>query len=102
MASGRLGAVSPVANVTTTVFQTTAGKTSTFSLNIVNTTGSKITFSVALSAAITPIDGEYIIYNQPLEAYGIFERSGLMNSAAYYCTINATGGCNAVAMGWEA
>ena len=102
MASGRLGAVSPVANVNTNIFQTTSGKTSTFSLNVVNITSSKITFSVALSASTTPVDGEYIIFNQSLDAYEAFERSGLMNTSAYYAVINATGGCNAVAMGWEA
>jgi hypothetical protein len=86
MATGRLGNVALATNNTNNlVYTSPSGYYSVFNVSITNTTTSSVTFRVAISTASTAggvATAEYIEYDTVLQAKGVFERTGLVTSAA--------------------
>ena len=63
MASGILGQAAPAATTNTTVYTVPASTLAVVNISVVNRGGSAATVRVALSAAATPNDDEWIEYN---------------------------------------
>lgn len=69
----------PPASTNTTLFTVTAGKDSSFNLNLCNQGATPARVRVAFAVADTPLTAEYLEYNVILpENGGVLERSGNM------------------------
>jgi hypothetical protein len=79
--SGKLGVAAPAATTLTTVYTVPTGKVATFNMCIVNTTGTPITFRVAIASTGTPSSSEWIEYDAIIEANDVWERTALVASA---------------------
>lgn len=102
MASGKLGSAAIPATTYTTLFQATAGKVTTFNLNLCNTSGNAITVRFSIAAANPPVDGEHMEYEANVPSNGVLERTALVASGGEYIIIYASAtGINARAYGFE-
>lgn len=103
MASGRLATLDITSAATDTqLYAVPSGKVASFSLTMVNRTGSAVQVRIALTNATSVTNDEYIAYDYtiyPLESY---ERTGLVltNGQFVYVRSSATG-VNAVVYGYE-
>ena len=78
MASGILGQAAPAATTNTTVYTVPASTLAVVNISVVNRGGSAATVRVALSAAATPNDDEWIEYNTSVGATSVLERTGIV------------------------
>ena len=78
MASGILGQSAPAATTNTTVYTVPASTLAVVNISVVNRGGSAATVRVALSAAATPNDDEWIEYNTSVGATSVLERTGIV------------------------
>ena len=78
MASGILGQSAPAATTNTTVYTVPASTLAVVNISVVNRGGSAATVRVALSAAATPNDDEWIEYNTSVGATSVLERTGVV------------------------
>ena len=78
MASGILGQAAPAATTNTTVYTVPASTLAVVNISVVNRGGSAATVRVALSAAATPNDDEWIEYNTSVGATSVLERTGVV------------------------
>lgn len=102
MTTGRLGAAAVAATTNTTLYQVPAAKTSVCTVNLCNTSSAAITVRIAIAAATTPVDGEYIEYEAQIPANGVLERGGIVLDALRYIVVYASAtGINATAWGYE-
>jgi len=103
MATGRLGTPADLAATTnTTVYTCPAGTFAVASISIANRNASTITVRVALAAADTPTDAEWIEYGSSIPANSVLERTGLVLDAGKKIVVYAsTTGVSAVAYGIE-
>jgi hypothetical protein len=101
MASGTLGQASLAAATNTTVY--TAGATpSTFNIEVTNTTGYPIAVNLSISAATTPVAGEYLEYQTVIPGNGVLERGGVVCTAGKLIVAYATAaGVNVNIYGYE-
>lgn len=101
MASGTLGQASLAAATNTTVY--TAGATpTTFNVSMTNTTGFPIAVNLAISAAATPVAGEYLEYQTVIPPNSVLERGGLVCTAGKLIVAYATfAGINVNVYGYE-
>ena len=81
MASGILGQSAPAATTNTTVYTVPASTTATFSISICNRGTAACTVRLAIGAAATPTDSEWIEYDTQILANGVLERTGLVANA---------------------
>jgi len=81
MPTGRLGIADLAAATNTTLYTTPTSTFTVATLNICNRTASTITLRVAVSAADTPVDSEFIEFDTQLLANGVLERTGLVLDA---------------------
>jgi len=82
MASGTLGQAALSATTNTTVYTVPASKTATFNVSICNRSGTETTIRLAIAAAATPTDAEWIEYDTALVGNGVIERTGIVASEA--------------------
>jgi phage baseplate assembly protein gpV len=81
MATGTLGQAALTAATNTTVYTVPAGQTATVNINVVNKGSNIAAVNLAISAADTPTDSEYIEFNAPMQIGGVLERTGIVLSA---------------------
>lgn len=96
MATGTLGQSNPASATNTTVYTVPVGKTGTFNVNILNTSGGPTTVRLAIASTGTPALSEYLEYDTIVEGHGVLERGGIVASAGERVVVYA--GSNAVAV----
>lgn len=95
MATGTLGQAALAAATNTTVYTVPSATTATIIISAVNKGSSIAALRLAVSAANTPTDAEYLEYNTPMEVGGVLERTGIVVSGdkkvvAYSTTAGVT------------
>jgi hypothetical protein len=80
MASGTLGQASLAATTNTTVYTIGATPT-TFNVSMTNTTGFPIAVDLAVSAASTPVAGEYLEFQTIVPGNSVLERGGIVGTS---------------------
>jgi hypothetical protein len=102
MATGILGQANPTANTNTTVYTVPASVAATFNVSIVNIGANPATASVALTAAGTPANSEYIEFQTTLPPGGVLERGGLVAQTGKNVVVNcSTSNCAVSVYGFE-
>mgnify|MGYP006276993879 CR=1 FL=1 len=82
MAGKILGQSAPSAATNTTVYTVPAATVATFNVSIVNRGSSVAPVRLAIAAAATPTNAEYIEYDAIIPINGVLERGGLVAQAA--------------------
>jgi len=102
MATGRLGALDLVAATDTTLYTVPADNFSVVSVNICNRGTSTANVRLAVAAAATPTDAEYIEYDAQVLPNGVLERTGIIADAAKLIVVRSSNSdVSAVAYGIE-
>lgn len=106
MATGRLASPIQVGTVlltNTTLYTVPTGYYSVFNVSLTNTSSSTVTIRLALASTTTPGTAEYIEYDTPIVAKGVFERTGLVAQAGVniVCIANTGAAVNATVYGIE-
>jgi hypothetical protein len=78
MATGRLGIADLTAATNTTLYTVPATTFSVLSVNICNRGSSTANVRIAIAAAATPLNGEYIEYDAQVLPNGVLERTGII------------------------
>lgn len=78
MASGILGQSAPTATTLTTLYTVPANNYAVVNLAVVNRGSTATTVRVALAAAATPTNAEYIEFDSSVPGNGVLERTGLV------------------------
>ena len=101
MASGTLGQASLAAATSTTVY--TVGATpSVFNVEITNTTGYPAAINLSVSAAATPVAGEYLEYQTIVPPNSVLERGGIVGTSGKRIVAYSTiAGINVNVYGYE-
>jgi hypothetical protein len=93
MATGRLYTPAQLAATTnTTVYVVPTGNYAVFNVSMTNTSSSPVTIRLALATTSTPGTAEWIEYDTPIVAKGVFERTGLVLDAGKYVVAYASAG----------
>ena len=91
MATGRLYTpVQLAATTNTTVYVVPTGNYAVFNVSMTNTSASPVTIRLALATTSTPGTAEWIEYDTPIVAKGVFERTGLVLDAGKYVVAYAS------------
>jgi len=101
MPTGRLAAVQSGLGTNTTVYTVPVGKTASFSINVLNSSGSISTVSIALSANATPTIAEFIEDGLVLEPSQVVERTGLVLDAGKIVVVKTGDQMSVVVYGYE-
>lgn len=81
MATGILGQAALAAATNTTVYTVPATTFSVVALSVLNRGATTVSVRIALAAAATPTNAEYIEYDVQIGPNGVLERTGLMMNA---------------------
>ena len=81
MASGTLGQSAPAASTNTTVYTVPSGLTATVNVNVVNRGSDPTLVRIAIAAAGTPTNSEYIEYDAGILPNDVLERTALVMSS---------------------
>ena len=90
MATGRLGIADLTAATNTTLYTVPATTFSVLSVNICNRGSSTANVRVAIAAAATPVNGEYIEYDAQVLPNGVLERTGIIADAAKLIVVRSS------------
>lgn len=90
MATGRLGIADLTAATNTTLYTVPATTFSVISVNICNRGSSTANVRVAIAAAATPVNGEYIEYDAQVLPNGVLERTGIIADAAKLIVVRSS------------
>lgn len=102
MASGLLGKAALAAGTDTVIYTAPAGKITTATVSICNTTSSAITANLAIGTGSTAAAGDYLAFTLPIPAGTFFERSGIVLSAGESIIVRTnSAGPSARAHGFE-
>lgn len=82
MATGLLGQATLSATSYTTVYTVPATTFTVLSINVLNRGSTAVAVRIALAAAATPTNAEFIEYDVQVGAQGVLERTGIMLDAA--------------------
>ncbi len=102
MPTGLLGAADLAAAIDTTVYTVPAATVGTVNLSLCNRTTAPITVRVAIAAAGTPANSEFIEFDAIVPANTAVERTGIVMDATRRLVVRASAiGLSAVAWGFE-
>lgn len=103
MASGILGQASLSATTDTTVYTVPAGTLAVVNINVTNRSSSNAaSVRIALAAAGTPEDKEYIEYDASVPSNGVLERTGIaLGEGARVVVYSSIASCSANVYGLE-
>jgi hypothetical protein len=102
MATGRLGASDLAAATLTSVYTVPADTFTVATLSICNRNATAITIRIAVAAAATPTNAEYIEYDSTIAANGVLERTGIVLDTGKILVVRSSiTNVSAVAMGIE-
>jgi hypothetical protein len=102
MATGRLGASDLAAATLTSVYTVPADTFTVATLSICNRNATAVTIRIAIAAAATPTNAEYIEYDSTIAANGVLERTGIVMDAGKILVVrSSTTNVSAVAVGIE-
>ena len=90
MPSGILGQAAPSATTNTTVYTVPASTVSIVNVNILNRGGSAATVRIALAAADSPTNAEYVEYDASVGANQVLERTGFALNAGKKVVVYAS------------
>jgi hypothetical protein len=90
MATGILGQAAPAAATNTTVYTVPAATTAVTTISVVNRGAAPVAINVAVAAAATPTNSEYIEYQTVVDANGVLERAGVVANAGERFVVYAT------------
>lgn len=90
MATGLLGQSALAAATNTTVYTVPATTFTVMSINVLNRGSTAVSVRVALAAAATPTNAEYIEYDVQIGANGVLERTGIMIDAGKRLVVYAS------------
>lgn len=103
MATGVIGTPTDLSAATnTTIYTCPADTFCVASINVVNRNTASVTVRIAVSAADTPTNAEWIEYDATILGNGVLERTGLALAAGQKIVVlTSTINVNAIAMGIE-
>lgn len=103
MAQGRLASLDITNAATDTqLYACPSSKVASFTLSMVNRTGSSVTVRIALTDTTSIGNDEYIAYDQVIYPNESYERSGLVLSQGQFIYVRSSAtGVNAVLYGYE-
>jgi hypothetical protein len=103
MASGVLGTPADLAAGTyTTLYTVPASTFAIASVSVVNRSNTALTVRLAIAAASTPTNAEFIEYDSTIAAKGILERTGIVMQAGKLLVVYSSAvNCNALVFGIE-
>ena len=104
MASGVLGTPADltIAGQYTTLYTVPASTFAVASVSIVNRSNTALTVRLAVAAASTPTNAEFIEYDSTIAPKGILERTGIvMQTGKLLVVYSSAVNCNAVVFGIE-
>lgn len=91
MPTGRLGVANLAAATLTTVYTVPSATFSVVSVNVCNRHNVPQNIRIAVAAADTPLDSEYIEFDVELGAKGVLERTGIIIGAGQKIVARASG-----------
>lgn len=89
MATGRLGVADLAAATNTSVYTVPADTFSVVTVSLCNRSAGTRSVRVAVAAAGTPLDAEYIEYDADILANGVLERTGIVMDASKILVVRA-------------
>jgi len=102
MPTGRLGTQDLTTTDNTTVYTVPTNTFSVVTLSICNRGNSAVALRVAVAAADTPTNAEWIEFDVEIMAKGVLERTGIVMDAGKLLVVRASQpNCSAVAYGIE-
>jgi len=103
MASGVLGTPADLAAGTyTTLYTVPASTFAIASVSVVNRSNTALTVRLAVAAASTPTNAEFIEYDSTIAPKGILERTGIVMQAGKLLVVYSSAvNCNALVFGIE-
>ena len=89
MATGRLGVADLAAATNTSMYTVPADTFSVVTVSLCNRSAGTRSVRVAVAAAGTPLDAEYIEYDADILANGVLERTGIVMDASKILVVRA-------------
>jgi hypothetical protein len=90
MPTGRLGALDLAAATDTTLYTVPASTVASVNVSLCNRGASPVSARVAIAAAATPTNAEYIEYDAVIPPNGVLERGGLALNATMRVVVRAS------------
>jgi len=102
MPTGILGQSNPTANTSTTVYTVPVSVAATFTINVVNQSGSPVAINLAISDSATPAVSEFIEFQTILPGNGVLERGGIVAQTGKRVVANCSNSsCSVAVYGFE-
>jgi hypothetical protein len=102
MATGRLGAAAMTQGANTTVYTVPASTYSVVTVSMCNRSNFAAAVRLAVAAADTPTDAEWIEFDTEIQAKGVLERTGLvLDAGKKIVAYSSAPSMSAVVMGIE-
>ncbi len=102
MPTGRLGALDLAANTDTTLYTVPASNVGTANVSLCNRGTTAANVRIAVAAAATPTNAEFIEFDVPVPPNGVLERTGIVMNAGMRIVVRANQtNVSAVCWGFE-